>query len=349
MRVAVTGANGLVGGEAVRELSGPSTPGALRAPYARGEREGGADARGEREGGADARGEREGGADARGERRGVEVLALGRGPCRLAAGAYGYADADLGDGRSVEAALLAFRPDAVLHCGAMTDVDACEREPERAFRVNAGGTEQVARACRALGARLVALSTDYVFDGAAGPYREEDAPSPRGAYARSKRAGEEAALAIAPDCAVARVAVVYGGPPGARATFAGQVVEKLSRGEVVRAFEDQWVSTTLASAGAARCLELLLETSYRGVLHASDATWLDRVDLARRVARAFGLDPAGIVPVKLAAAGLLVPRPPRAGLRVERAAALLRTRPLGIDEALARFRAEREARGAVLR
>ncbi len=292
MRVAVTGANGLLGGEAVLQLAGRH-----------------------------------------------EVLALGRGPCRLAAGAFTWAEADLGDGRSVEAALRAFGAQAVLHAGAATDVDACERDPELAWRVNVGGTEQVARACRALGARLVAVSTDYVFDGERGPYSEDDVPNPRGAYARTKRCGEEAALLLAPDCAVARVAVVYSGRPGAKNTFATQVVEKLSRGEPVKAFSDQYVSTTLAASGAAMCLEVLLETDYRGVVHTSDATVLDRVEFARRIARRFGLE-GEIVPVRTADVKLLAPRPLRGGLRVERAAGLLRNKPLSIDEALERFHAE---------
>jgi dTDP-4-dehydrorhamnose reductase len=297
VRVAVTGANGLLGREAVAQLAGRH-----------------------------------------------EVLALGRGPCRLEPGPFRWVEADLGDGRSVEAALRDFRPEAVLHAGALTDVDACEREPARAWSVNVGGTEQVARACAAHGARLVALSTDYVFDGTAGPYSEDDVPNPRGTYARTKRCGEEAALVLVPDCAVARVAVVYSGKKGAKATFATQVVEKLSRGEPVRAFSDQLVSTTLASAGAARCLELLLETSFRGVLHASDSTVVDRVELARRIARRFGL--AGeIVGIATAEARLPAPRPLRGGLRVERAAALLRNRPLGLDEALERFAAEWRERG----
>jgi len=292
VRVAVTGANGLLGGEAVAQLAGRH-----------------------------------------------QVLALGRGPCRLSPGPFAWADADLGDGSSAERALLAFRAEAVLHAGALTDVDGCERDPEAAWRVNVGGTEQVARACRRLSARLVAVSTDYVFDGEAGPYGEDDVPNPRGAYARTKRCGEEAALLLAPGAAVARVAVVYSGRPGAKPTFATRVVEKLSRGEPVKAFSDQLVSPTLAANGAAMCLELLLETRHAGVLHASGATVLDRVDFARRLARRFGL--AGeIVPVRTAEVKLLAPRPLRGGLRVDRAAALLRNRPLPVDEAIERFHAE---------
>lgn len=294
MRVAVTGANGLIGAEAVRQLAGRH-----------------------------------------------EVLALGRGGCRLEPGDHRWAESDLGDGRSVEAALRHFRAEAVLHAGALTDVDACERDPRRAWDVNVGGSLQVARACADLGARLVALSTDYVFDGTAGPYAEDDVPNPRGAYARSKRCGEEAALLLVPDCAVARVAVVFSGRKGAKSTFVSQVVEKLSRGEPVKAFSDQRVSTTHAGTGAARLLELLLETDFRGVLHASDADVVDRVELARRVARRFGLDGSRVVPVLTADAKLPAPRPLNGGLRVDRAAAMLRTRPLTLDEALDRFAAER--------
>jgi dTDP-4-dehydrorhamnose reductase len=289
VRVAVTGANGLLGSEAIAQLSGKH-----------------------------------------------EVLALGRGACRLPAGPFRWAESDLGDGRSVEAALLEFRPQAVLHAGAATDVDGCERDPSLAWRVNVGGTEQVARACRALGARLVAVSTDYVFDGTAGPYSEEDVPNPRGAYARTKRCGEEAALLLAPDCAVARVSVVYSGRPGAKPTFATQVVEKLRRGEPVKAFVDQITSPTLASNGAEMCLELLLASDYRGVLHTSGATAVDRVEFARTIAARFGV--AGeILPVLTADVKLLAPRPAKGGLGVRRAATLLRTRPLALEEAADAF------------
>jgi dTDP-4-dehydrorhamnose reductase len=296
VRVAVTGANGLVGSEAVAILAGKH-----------------------------------------------EVLAVGRGPCRLPPGPYAYDDSDLGDGGSVEAALRAFEAQAVLHCGALTDVDACERDPAAAWRVNVGGSEQVARACRRLGARLVALSTDYVFDGAAGPYGEDDVPNPRGAYARTKRVGEEAALVLVPDAAVARVAVVYSGRPGAKPTFASQVVEKLSRGEPVRAFSDQQVSTTLARNAAEMTLELLLEHDLRGVLHTSGSTVVDRVTFARRVAARFGLS-GEIVPVRTAEVALPAPRPLRGGLKVERAAALLRAKPLDLDAQLDAFHAEWMAR-----
>lgn len=272
-----------------------------------------------------------------------DVLAIGRGACRLPPGRFGWAGADLAAAGEVGAALLAFRPDAVLHCGAMTDVDACERLPDLAQAVNVRATGEVAAACRALGARLVALSTDYVFDGEAGPYGEEDRPDPRGVYARTKWLGERAALAGAEDVVVARVAVVYSGRPGAKPTFATSVVERLRRGEPVRAFADQFVSPTLARNAAEMTAELLTHP-YRGVLHTAGATVVDRVAFARAIAERFGLPAAGIVPVRLADAGLAAPRPRHAGLRVDRAGTILTARPLRLAEALDAFHAEWHSR-----
>ncbi len=296
MRVAVTGANGLLGGAVVAQLSGEHT-----------------------------------------------VLATDKGPSTLAPGPYQWADVDLAVEGAVERALVEFRAEAVLHAAALTDVDGCERAPDLAWRVNVGGTEQVARACRALGARLVAVSTDYVFDGDRGDYREEDVPNPRGVYARSKRCAEEAALLIAPDAAVARVAATFTGRAGAKRTFPAQVVENLGRGEPVKAFSDQVVSPTLAENAAEMTLELLLQHDYRGVLHTAGATALSRVELAQRVAARFGLS-GPIVPVRTADVKLPAPRPLRSALCVDRARALLRHGPLSIDAALDRFHAQWVAR-----
>jgi dTDP-4-dehydrorhamnose reductase len=296
VKVAVTGANGLIGGAAIAQLAD-----------------------------------------------GHAVLAIGRGPSRLGAGEYTWADVDLGDGSSLESALRDFAPDAVLHAGAVTDVDGCERDPDLAWRVNVTATEQASRACRAVRARLVAVSTDYVFDGKRGCYVETDTANPRGVYAVTKRAGEDAALILCPGSAVARVAVVFSGRPGAKNTFATQVVEKLTRREQVKAFHDQIVSPTLAENAAEMLLELLLETDYAGILHTCGATAVNRVEFAELVAARFGLT-GEIIPVKTADVRLAAPRPLRSHLSTEKAAHLLRHKPLPLDQALDAFHAQWQRR-----
>src|SRR5207248_2581697 len=148
----------------------------------------------------------------------------------------GRAQVDLRDAGRLRALLDDLRPDGIIHCGAMTDVDGCEKDPEGAWAVNAAAVEVLARSR----ARLTAISTDYVFDGETGDYSEDDIPNPRGVYARSKRAGEEAALR-ASDRAVCRVAVIYSGYQSTKHTFASSAAANLLEGQPVKAFADQIV------------------------------------------------------------------------------------------------------------
>src|SRR3954451_12333597 len=117
---------------------------------------------------------------------------------------------DVSNSDDVDRVLDESHPDAVIHAGAFTNVDAAERDRDAAQAINAGGTANLARACAARGLRLVYLSTEYVFDGTAGPYRETDPVNPRGWYAQTKQAGEQAVLAAGGNAAIGRTTVVYG-------------------------------------------------------------------------------------------------------------------------------------------
>ena len=143
---------------------------------------------------------------------------------------------------------------------------------------------------------------------------------------------------------IARVAVVYSGRPGAKATFATQVIENLKAGAPVNVFSDQICSPTLAENAAEMLVELLTESRYQGVIHTTGATVLNRMDFATRLARRFGLDPEGLKPILTADVKLPAHRPLRGGLRVERAAKLLNHKPLAVEESLARFQRDYEKR-----
>ncbi len=270
-----------------------------------------------------------------------DVVAVSRGPARVrAAGAARYVSVDLDDAVAAEALVRSEAPAAVVHCAAMTDVDACERDAAAAYRMNHDATAAIARACAAVNARLVALSTDYVFDGEAGPYGEDDVPNPRGVYARTKRLGEEAALLLAPDCAVARIAVVYSGSRETKRTFALAAYDALCAGTEVRAFVDQSVTPTLADSAAEMAIALLA-SGYRGVLHCAGATEVTRVAFCHALCDLAGVSRALVVPVRLADVKLLAPRPLRSALTVDRARMLLgASGPLALSNALARFVAE---------
>jgi dTDP-4-dehydrorhamnose reductase len=248
--------------------------------------------------------------------------------------AVGRAELDLRDPQKISSFLADLRPDGIIHCGAMTDVDACERDPETAWAVNAAAVAALAR-CRA---RLTALSTDYVFDGAKGDYAEDDAPNPLSVYGRTKLAGEMAALALSRDRAVCRTALVYSGYPSAKRTFAAAALESLRKGEQVRAFVDQIGSPTLAD-NAAEMVIAVHRSGEQGVFHCAGATQVSRVDFVKALARRIGADENLIVPVAMADVKLLARRPLRCGLRVDKVRRL--ATPLPLENALDRFLEER--------
>ena len=274
---------------------------------------------------------------------GEKVIAVGRGPRRALPGRVEYVEVDLHRCEALRELISSSAPRAVIHCAAMTDVDACERDPLEAWNVNVDATQAAALGCREAGARLVALSTDYVFDGERGPYSEEDAPNPRGVYARTKRIAEEAALLLAPDCAVVRVAIVYSGRRGAKRTFASTAAEQLLAGREVRAFHDQVVSPTLADNAAEMAIGVL-RSGERGIWHCAGASAVSRAEFCRALARKLRADEGLVVPVSLSEAKLLAPRPARCALKVDKVRRLLgHGVPLDLDAALDRFIAERAA------
>src|SRR5690606_13340469 len=149
-----------------------------------------------------------------------------------------WVSVDLTSRSDLERALAAARPVALIHPAAMIHVDACDREPAGAWATNAAGSANGARAAHALDAPPASVATDRVFDGDHGPYDEQDAPNPRGVYARTKLAAEHAVQVLAPGAAIARTAVVYGWPPAAQLNFGAWLVTSLSEGREVKLFED---------------------------------------------------------------------------------------------------------------
>jgi dTDP-4-dehydrorhamnose reductase len=273
------------------------------------------------------------------------VLAVGRGAPRIElAPPVEYVEFDLRRPEALRELIERKRAAGVIHCAAMTDVDACERGPAEAWILNVRAAEQAALGCAAAGARLVALSTDYVFDGEAGrPYAEDDVPNPRGAYARTKLCGEHAALLLAPGAAVARISTVYSGRPGAKRTFAAAAAEALLAGREVKAFVDQTVSPTLADDGAAMAIGLF-ERGVSGIWHCSGGSAVTRVEFCRALARKLGADERLVVPVPLASVNLDAPRPRFSALRVDKVRRLLGDGvALPLPAQLDRFAAERGA------
>jgi dTDP-4-dehydrorhamnose reductase len=195
---------------------------------------------------------------------------------------------ELGDQASVARLLDLARPEAVVHAAVLGRADACESRPEDAERLNGRLPGLLADACRERGLRLVALSTDLVFDGLRGFVREQDEPRPLSQYGRTKRAGEQAVLRALPQAAVARVALVYGRGHGPRASSSESVLGALRAGRPITLYSDEY-RTPVDPESVADAVDRILARGGSGVYHLGGPERLSRHELGRRLARAFEL------------------------------------------------------------
>jgi dTDP-4-dehydrorhamnose reductase len=224
---------------------------------------------------------------------------------------HGFTRQEL-DVRSFDAvhdALDQLAPDVVMHLAALTSVDRCEEEPQRAAETNVLGSFNVAAAARRSGAVLVLLSTDYVFDGHKGaPYDEEDRPNPLSVYGWTKLAGERAAESVGPDLVIVRTAWVF----GTGDDFLTRALRGLKRGQEIRGIADQVGSPTEVGALAERLLTVTT-SGIRGVVHLAGPepiTWHEVLVRAKRL----GDLPGTVLAQKADELGRPAARPPYSAL-----------------------------------
>lgn len=256
---------------------------------------------------------------------GGHLLAQARAAGHAAAGTYatvprpGLARLALEDGAALEAAVADTLPDAVVLCAGWTWVDANEDDPARSYRVNRDQPLALARAAAAAGADFAFFSTDYVFDGAAGPYDEDAAPRPVSVYGRAKLEAEEGLRALASEGArvlVLRTTTVFG-PEAQGKNFAYQALGRLKAGERLVVPDDQ-LSTPSYGPDVAAATLALLERREAGTWNLAGPDLLDRAAFARLLADVWGLDPALIEGRATAALGQKAARPLRGGLRTDK-------------------------------
>lgn len=183
------------------------------------------------------------------------------------------ADLDVTDDAAVESVFAAFRPTIVFNCAAFHNVEVCEREEDQALTVNARAVKRIAVRCADFDARLIHLSTNYVFDGsAAEPYDEVAMPSPRGIYAISKLAGEHAALAYAPGALVVRTAGLYGlhGSASKGGNFVMRMIARAREQGALTVVADQRLTPTFTADLAAGLLAAI-DAGVTGTLHLTNS------------------------------------------------------------------------------
>ena len=241
-------------------------------------------------------------------------------------------------------ALRRVKPDVIVHAAALTDIDRCERERDLATAVNYEATNTIAKCARDLGAYLVYVSTDYVFDGEKGMYREDDEPAPINFYGQTKLMGEQAVGELLSACLITRASVIYGSTPSSgKVNFALWVLGALKEGKQVAVPADQFVSPTLNTNLGEMIMECVEKRS-TGVLHLSGASRLSRFDFARKLCKTWSLNQSLINPVEMRKMNWLASRPKDSSLDVTKAGAFLRTGPTSIKESLHTLKEEFDSR-----
>jgi dTDP-4-dehydrorhamnose reductase len=241
-----------------------------------------------------------------------------------------------------EQRIINAHPQTIIHAAAYTDVEGAEQEPEKARAINVEGTAKVARAAARTGARLMVLSTDYVFDGRKRrPYLESDAPNPLGVYARTKWEAERLALSLCSNTLVVRTAWLYGRHGK---NFVKTILRLAQERPELRVVSDQRGSPTYAG-DLAQAVMKIVQTDLSGVVHAvgeGDCTWHE---FASAIVSLAGLS-TPVRPITTAEANLRAPRPPYTVLANHRLAQLGIVLPHWKD-ALTRFVEQVEAKAEV--
>lgn len=218
---------------------------------------------------------------------------------------------DMTDGTAVDAVFDAVRPEAVWIPGAMPDVDRCEREPELSHRVNVEAPIRVMDAARRHGVPLVFFSSDYVFDGVDGPYRESDPVQPLQVYGQHKAEAEAALLTYA-ESIVVRPAWIYSDEPNPR-NFVYRVLADLRDGRPIKSALDQINTPTPAGPLAHHALQAL-SAGHRGILHLAGPERMTRLELVQRIADRAGHSGAAIEAIRVSDLPLPAKRPLKGGL-----------------------------------
>ena len=247
---------------------------------------------------------------------------------------------DLTDFDRLDRTVKDIRPDVILHAAALTDVDLCEREKELAMKVNSETTARLASLAKEYGIFMVYVSTDYVFDGSRGLYKEENDPNPTNHYGYSKLKGEETVKELADNSCIARASAIYGSRPSrGKVNFALWLLEKLRKQERTKVLVDQYVSPTL-SANLAEMLNEIMERRLTGIYHVSGATRLSRYEYAEKLCEVVCLDSSLLDGARMEDMDWIARRPMDSSLDVSKAMRTLNTKPLYIEEALSRFKEE---------
>ncbi|TXB65204.1 NAD(P)-dependent oxidoreductase [Vicingus serpentipes] len=267
---------------------------------------------------------------------GIELLATSKGGNRISnQSGYSYKSLDITNQLEVEAIFDEFIPDTVINTAAMTNVDACESDKELCWDLNVNAVKYQIKAAEKHQSHYIHLSTDFIFDGENGPYKESDTPNPLSYYGETKYEAEKLVQKAKTKWSIARTIIVYGMVEDmSRSNIVLWAKEALEKGNPLTIVDDQFRSPTLAEDLAMGCW-LIAEKQATGIYHISGKDVMSIIELVNRVADFYGLDKSIISPIKSSSLNQAAKRPPRTGFILDKAYSDLEYSPCSFEEGLA--------------
>ena len=221
------------------------------------------------------------------------------------------------------------KPDVVIHLGAMTAVDLCDAQQDNALKINSQATEILAKECSKINSFMVYVSTDYVFNGNSGLYKENDATNPLGFYGKSKLLGEKSIQNFSSNWCIARTSTPFGLHP-TKKSFPIWVIENLQKQKQIDVLTDQFTSPTYVPS-LSRMLIEISERHLTGIIHVAGASKISRYEMASLVSDKLGLDGKLLREISINDIKWEAQRPKDSSLNVSKAISILNQKPQKID------------------
>jgi dTDP-4-dehydrorhamnose reductase len=265
----------------------------------------------------------------------IELIATAKGQNRASIlEGYDYASMDITSENEVLEVIGTYRPDVIIHTAAMTNVDQCETERDLCWQMNVKAVEYLVKACEPIDCFLVHLSTDFIFDGEAGPYDENATAHPISYYGDSKWAAERLLLDSKIRWAIARTVLVYGIVHDmSRTNIILWVKKSLEEGKNIKVVTDQFRTPTLAEDLAMGCW-LIAEKEAKGIYNISGKDLLTPYDMAIKTADFFKLDKSLISMADSSTFSQPAKRPPKTGFIIDKAISLLGYQPRSFEQGI---------------
>lgn len=268
-------------------------------------------------------------------KEGIKILATSTGENRIKAiTGFDYISLDITNKLQVEQVFNQFKPNVVINTAAMTNVDACEDKKEECWNLNVNAVKNLIEASEKHQTHLIHLSTDFIFDGENGPYKEEDKPNPLSYYGESKYEAEKLVQQAKTKWSIVRTIIVYGVVEDmSRSNIVLWAKQALEKGNPLTIVDDQFRMPTLAEDLAYSCW-LIAEKSATGIYHICGKDFMSVLELVNRVADFYGYDKSIITPIASSSLNQAAKRPPKTGFVLDKAYKELEYSPCSFEEGL---------------